>query len=174
MAGACNRTRKAIRVVNLLVIMPTLIETGRRFQPTQADPYRCLQFFRPVPRPKKSDPDPSAAERDQAMEATMDAIVCRRCLHVITSPAQIREINGAHTHTFANPEGIIFEIGCYRDAWGCGYLGLPSNEFTWFSGYAWRIAVCANCHVHLGWLFSAPDGRFFHGLITSRISAKEK
>lgn len=154
--------------------MLTHHEIGRRTPTKNTDPYRCLQLFRPVPKPKKTDSDPSAAERDQPMEATMAAIVCRRCLHEITSHAQIREINGAHTHTFANPEGIIYEIGCYRDAWGCGYIGLPSTEFTWFSGYAWRIAVCIHCHIHLGWLFSAPDGRFFHGLITSRISAGEK
>jgi len=154
--------------------MPTHPETGRHFQPTRTDPYPCMPLFRPVAKPKKNDAEPLVADRDQPMEAAMDAIVCRRCLHEITSPAQIREVNGAHTHTFANPEGIIYEIGCYRDAWGCGYIGPPSTEFTWFSGYAWRIAVCINCHVHLGWLFSAPDGGFFHGLITSRISAKEK
>jgi len=78
-------------------------------------------------------------------------------------------VDGAHAHTFANPEGIVFEIGCYRDAWGCGYLGPLSPEFTWFAGYVWRIAVCSNCLVHLGWRFSSPDGHFFHGLITNRL-----
>ncbi|WP_319525554.1 cereblon family protein [uncultured Desulfosarcina sp.] len=173
--GADNSTRKTIGpATNLLVFMHTYHDTGRCYQPAKTDSCRCLHLFRPIPKPEKTDSKPSAADRDRAMETPEDAIVCRRCLHEITSPVEIREINGAHTHTFANPEGIIFEIGCYRDARGCGYIGPPSTEFTWFSGYTWRIAVCGNCHSHLGWLFSAPDGRFFHGLITSRISAKEK
>jgi ribosomal protein L40E len=160
--------------VDLLVIMPMQFETGFRFPPKETCPYPCPHLFRPVHKPGKAGSDPSVAERDRAMEAAMEAIVCRRCLHEITSPAEIREINGAHTHTFANPEGIIYEIGCYRNAWGCGYIGLPSPEFAWFSGYVWRIAVCINCHAHLGWRFSAPDGSFFHGLITCRISANKR
>ena len=71
--------------------------------------------------------------------------------------------------SFKGPEGNVFEIACYRDAWGCAYIGPASSEFTWFSGYEWRIAVCANCHVHIGWRFVARDGAYFHGLIADRL-----
>ena len=131
----------------------------------------CLYSLRPHPKSKKAHVDSTAAPQDKTLPATLDAIVCRQCLHVITSAAEHQVINGAHTHTFANPEGIVFEIACYRNAWGCGYVGSTSTEFTWFTGYAWRIALCLNCLVHLGWRFSAPDGDFFHGLITSRLIA---
>ena len=121
-------------------------------------------------------PSPSEPERhadtdpaDEPQERTLGAIVCRQCHHIITFSTEQRIINGAHIHTFANPEGIIFEIGCFRDATGCGYIGPASSEFTWFSGYVWRIAVCAYCQVHLGWRFTGGDGHFFHGLITSRL-----
>jgi hypothetical protein len=110
-----------------------------------------------------SDPD------DRVSAASGEGIVCRQCLHGITSTAEREVINGAHTHTFANPEGIVFEIACYRHAWGCVYVGPSSPQFTWFAGTVWRIAVCANCHVHLGWRFSAVEGHFFHGLIINRL-----
>lgn len=130
-------------------------------------------LLRPNPRPDKTGAIPDDMSQDDTSEATEEAIVCRQCLHVITSAAQRKVVNGAHAHTFANPEGIVFEIGCFHDAWGCGYVGPASPEFTWFAGYLWRIAICANCHAHLGWRFSAPDGLAFHGLITSQIIARD-
>jgi hypothetical protein len=130
-----------------------------------------LYLLRPDPKPGKGKVDPGVAPQDKTLTATTDAIICRQCLNVVTSPAESRVIDGAHTHTFANPEGIVYEIACYRDAWGCGYVGPASSEFTWFAGYRWRIAVCANCLTHLGWRFASPDGHFFHGLISSRIIA---
>jgi hypothetical protein len=125
--------------------------------------------LRPVSKPRKSVVDTIAAPQDKTSAATEDAVVCRECLHEITSSSERKLVDGAHAHTFANPQGIVFEIVCYRDAWGCGYVGPASSEFTWFAGYMWRIAVCAHCHVHLGWRFSAPDGQGFHGLITDRL-----
>lgn len=117
--------------------------------------------------------DSGPAPEPLASPATQGSIVCRQCLHEITSVSERVEINGGHTHTFANPQGIVFEIGCYRHAWGCGYAGHASAEFTWFAGYVWRIAVCAGCLVHLGWRFSASEGVFFHGLIGTRLMVRD-
>jgi hypothetical protein len=147
---------------------------------SQTGCHRCHAFlpdlvpylFRPHDKPGKSNRDPIPTTEDHPLEETADAVVCRNCLHVITFSNEHRVINGAHIHTFANPEGIIFEIGCYGDAQGCGYVGPLSSEFTWFAGYLWRIAVCSNCLIHLGWRFSGADGHFFHGLITSRLAVK--
>jgi hypothetical protein len=132
---------------------------------------RYLYRFRPNSKSEKVDGRVATAPHDDTSAETREAIVCRQCLHGITASAERTLVNGAHTHTFANPEGIVFEIGCYREAWGCGYLGPASPEFTWFAGYVWRIAVCSNCLTHLGWRFSSPDGHVFHGLITSRLTA---
>ncbi|MBC2712777.1 MAG: hypothetical protein HGJ94_17840 [Desulfosarcina sp.] len=149
-----------------------LVQAGC-FWPYPLSQNRFLYLFRPDPKPEKVDVDSFGAPQGNKSPATANAIVCRQCLHVITSSAERKVIDGAHSHTFANPEGIVFEIACYRDAWGCGYVGPASPEFTWFVGYVWRIAVCASCHVHLGWRFSAPDGHFFHGLIASRLIVKD-
>jgi hypothetical protein len=139
---------------------------------SRPDPFiqnRFLYLLRPDPGKKKGQAKSLPEPQDKTQTAPDKAIVCRQCLHVITSDAERLIMHGAHAHTFANPEGIVFEIACYRNASGCGYLGPASSEFTWFAGYVWRIAVCANCHIHLGWRFTAADGNFFHGLITSRL-----
>jgi len=96
-------------------------------------------------------------------------ILCRQCLQVITSPAERIEMQGAHQHTFANPNGIVYQIGCFRSASGCGYAGQPSYEFSWFKGYSWRVAVCGSCLFHLGWLFISPGSESFNGLILDHL-----
>jgi hypothetical protein len=153
--------------------MQQLILQAGAYQPPPSTPTFFPYLLRPDPSPKRGDADPRAKPRDETKPASAKAVVCRQCLHIISSTAERRDINGAHAHTFANPEGIVFEIVCYRSAWGCGYVGPASPEFTWFTGYVWRIAVCANCHIHLGWRFSASDGHFFHGLISSRVIVAE-
>jgi hypothetical protein len=96
-------------------------------------------------------------------------ILCRACLHPIARPADRISVQGRHMHTFANPHGIVFEIGCFQSAPGCGAIGPTSDEFTWFPGHRWRVCVCAACLAHLGWLFAASDGHTFHGLILDRL-----
>jgi hypothetical protein len=98
-----------------------------------------------------------------------DYILCRQCLQVITSPAERIEMQGAHQHTFANPHGSVYQIGCFRSAAGCGYAGQSSDEFTWFKGYSWRVAVCGSCLFHLGWLFISPGSQSFNGLILDHL-----
>lgn len=106
--------------------------------------------------------------KDQASEKE-EYLRCRQCNNVITSPSERIQIQGSHQHTFANPHGIVFEIGCFKSVKGCGHIGPSSDEFSWFKGFRWRVAVCIVCLMHLGWLFVAPDGTSFHGLILDRL-----
>jgi hypothetical protein len=145
----------------------------QHFSPCRRTPdqdHHVLHLLRPDTKPGQPDADPKMAPREESV----DAVVCRQCYHEISASSERQTVNGAHVHTFANPEGIIFEIACYGDAWGCGVVGPASTEFTWFSGYQWRIAVCASCHTHLGWRFDAVGGHRFHGLITSKILATDR
>ena len=151
--------------------MTTMPGGTRHPAPFWASGYLCFRHRSPTPG--QTGNHPFTAPTDKPEEDAVRAIVCRQCLHVITDATQHRIINGSHVHTFANPDGIIFEIGCYHHAKGCGYIGSASSEFTWFNGYLWRIAVCGYCLVHLGWRFSGADGHFFHGLITSRLIVNE-
>ncbi|HET7292256.1 MAG TPA: cereblon family protein [Vicinamibacteria bacterium] len=99
-----------------------------------------------------------------------DALLCAYCRALVTSRAAALEMSGSHAHTFVNPHGIQFRIGCFADAPGCGVRGAESSYWTWFPGFTWRISVCRHCGEHLGWLFRSPDARFY-GLILDRLTA---
>ncbi|MGD9212507.1 MAG: hypothetical protein PVI90_17120, partial [Desulfobacteraceae bacterium] len=53
---------------------------------------------------------------DEAEEAPL--ILCRNCRFPITRPTERIEVDSTHCHTFANPNGYLFEIGCFRRAQG--------------------------------------------------------
>jgi hypothetical protein len=129
---------------------------------------RCLR----VP-PDEADAEGDIAvmeETDEEMESEEEAfILCRQCRQAITRPDDRITVQGAHRHTFANPHGIVFEIGCFQNVQGCGYAGAASDEFTWFAGYSWRVCFCRMCLTHLGWGFSSRGGHVFHGLILDRL-----
>jgi len=96
-------------------------------------------------------------------------IFCRDCGFLITSEDAVISIAGNHRHTFKNPAGIVFEIGCFSSAPGCINMGEPTLEFTWFPGYRWTYSVCGKCLSHLGWFFQSGDSQFY-GLILNRLS----
>ncbi|MCP3899517.1 MAG: hypothetical protein GY707_07385 [Desulfobacteraceae bacterium] len=95
-------------------------------------------------------------------------IFCYNCSSIITNQSFQISKNDSHKHTFPNPHGIVFEIGCFKEAFGCSVSPESSNEFSWFSGYNWSIATCHNCNNHLGWLFTSSSNSFF-GLILEKI-----
>jgi hypothetical protein len=118
--------------------------------------------------PKKSDGTAPASETREEEEAER-LVLCRECLFPITREEDQSEMAGARQHTFANPAGIVFTIGCFQTAEGCAPVGPASDEFTWFPGFAWRVGVCRGCLAHLGWHFVAPSGAAFWGLILDHL-----
>lgn len=98
-----------------------------------------------------------------------EGLLCRKCGHVITSPDHQIQVNGGHLHTFFNPAGVIYEIGCFSNAPGCLQYGPSSSEFTWFAGFTWRLSLCGLCTAQLGWFFSSSD-TIFYGLILKNLS----
>lgn len=127
--------------------------------------------------PADPGPPPGAAKlpgaKGDASPAAEPLILCRACRHPVTREEERIAVGGGHRHTFANPSGIVFEIGCFRSAPGCAAVGPPSGEFTWFPGHVWRVGVCAACRLHLGWRFSSAGGAAFYGLILDRLIAAE-
>lgn len=99
-----------------------------------------------------------------------EKLLCRECGQTITSPREGIEVLGAHAHTFVNPSGIVFEIGCFRIAVGCAHVGTPTREWSWFTGYSWRVVVCSSCFTHLGWFYAGDDLDSFYGLILNRLT----
>ncbi len=93
---------------------------------------------------------------------------CSACGGVVTSDGLRIGVGGSHRHTFFNPAGVVFELGCFRRAPGCIRVGEPSGEFSWFAGYVWSLALCLTCNSQLGWFFAGGDYTFY-GLIINRL-----
>lgn len=96
-------------------------------------------------------------------------IICIFCGHVITFPDCIIEVNGSHLHTFRNPGGVVYRIGCFSGAVGCFDVSEPTVDFTWFPGFSWSISVCAHCKMHMGWNYRRDTGGFY-GLILKNLT----
>ena len=154
----CRQPRRAGQILSKKISM-------MRIEPVHA------HLFRVVPDMQDKG-GVNALVQDRAMEDDADQgghILCRRCGYVITRASERISVQGAFQHSFANPHGLVFYIGCFSTAEGCAYTGPFSNEFTWFRGYSWRIAVCGSCLLHLGWLFVSAAGSSFNGLILDQL-----
>ncbi len=114
------------------------------------------------------DRDNLSIEKDESEKEQQKGLLCRVCQLLITTSRERIEKDGKHLHTFFNPAGIVYEIGCFRRAPGCLEFGPPSSEFAWFGGYSWQVVYCLSCQQHLGWKFSGEE-RFF-GLVVNKLS----
>jgi len=102
-------------------------------------------------------------------EERKKTLICIFCGHVITFPDRAMEVSGGHLHTFSNPGGVVYQIGCFSAAPGCLDVSDPTLEYTWFPGYSWSISVCAGCMAHMGWHYRA-DGSGFYGLVLKNLT----
>lgn len=109
-------------------------------------------------------------EQDEEEEKKENLILCRNCRNRITSVDNGIFIDGQHRHTFSNPYGIVFEIGCFASADGCLNRGMATSEFSWFVGFSWRYAICSRCHAHLGWHYQSRGTESFYGLILDHLT----
>ena len=96
-------------------------------------------------------------------------LVCAGCRNPITRDQYRISRQGQHKHVFFNPNGLVFEIGCFSSASGCYQAGQSTFEFTWFEGYAWQITLCSACNLHLGWQYRSRGGDGFYGLILGAL-----
>lgn len=115
---------------------------------------------------------PGQDSQDQDQEDTLDGeqpLRCRVCHHPITEVRQRIEVAGRHGHTKANPHGLVFQIGCFAQASGCGRKGPVVADFSWFPPFSWQVAQCHGCRNHLGWYFSARQLPSFWGLIYGEL-----
>lgn len=113
---------------------------------------------------------PALADRDRVEldGSGHGVLVCRTCGRIVTRMRDRISVGGKHVHALFNPAGILFEVGCFAQAPGCRFEGEFTHDFSWFSGYAWRFAMCRRCAAHLGWEYrGAGDG--FAGLIMAEL-----
>ncbi len=111
-------------------------------------------------------------ERDERSESAIREQVwvrCSGCGHALAEARTSIEVEGKHLHTFVNPAGFDYTIRCFGEAPGCAVSGEESTFWSWFRGFAWRMAVCGGCGAHVGWSFR-KEASVFWGLIADRIA----
>ena len=148
---------------------------GRR---TECTRHRCTaaRSSRRHPIPPRGfdlrrEPYPEELARGEAAprEGAEGELYCFVCGAAITRERERVSVEGAHEHTFTNPAGFVFRIGCFRSAPGCVETGEFTAEASWFRGRAWRYAACAGCRAHLGWVYRDRGDAAFFGLILNRL-----
>jgi hypothetical protein len=156
------------------VIHPVRIRRAMIVSPEAAVTPDDHQISRHYQLLDEADP-PAPPLYDEEFEDEVEAssgggalIRCRSCGHAVTKAGFRAEMDGRHCHVFCNPAGIVFEVGIFSAAPGVMLVGQPSSQFTWFPEHSWRIALCAACTTHLGWVWSGPLGQFY-GLILDAL-----
>jgi hypothetical protein len=107
-------------------------------------------------------------KKDQVEPDSNKKLFCNFCKNLITNEDEAISVEDSHTHTFSNPAGYIYTISCYQTAPGCAVVGEKTTDYSWFTGYAWQLALCHSCHEQLGWQFS--NGQQFYALISDRLT----
>ncbi|MFB6374230.1 MAG: cereblon family protein [Bradymonadaceae bacterium] len=127
-------------------------------------------FFR---KPEDDEPRGEVAEvteeETESEEEEEEAVLCGECGHEVTARRHKTSVDGGFEHSFVNPAGILYQIGCFEEAPGVGATGEESEEFTWFEGYSWQVVICRDCMAHLGWKYWSSEHTFY-GLILPRLS----
>ena len=114
-------------------------------------------------------PQDQAKGETDIQEKEDKQLYCFICGTAITRTSERISRQGSHEHTFANPAGYVFHIGCFRNAPGCSRAGEFTEMFSWFEGFSWRYALCGSCKIHLGWAYQDAEGNQFYGLILNRL-----
>jgi hypothetical protein len=112
----------------------------------------------------KGQPLSETALEERDPEAVL---LCFNCRRVVTHADQRIEVDGHHRHSRMNPHGLSFVFGCFGEAPGVKTFGDAYAEHSWFTGFRWRIVLCAACQQHLGWRFEGSG--IFYGLLLARL-----
>jgi len=95
-------------------------------------------------------------------------LCCAECENPLARKAAVFSVPGAEgtVGAYSNPAGIVHQTLTLRELLegedegeeGVVLEGEPEREDSWFEGYAWTIAYCRRCSLHLGWLFTYCGG----------------
>lgn len=132
-----------------------------------------LECLRDEDSPKRAEHE---SARDESVTGEKAAwLLCRNCATRIAEVSAIIP-EGELPLVFANPHGMIFELLLLSRAQSLRLVGSATEEFTWFQGYAWRVALCSGCGIHLGWRFEAIKGNsppVFFGLLRRELVQRD-
>lgn len=142
--------------------------------PVSILPAICLEPLRARDSEDVSLDDPiddfrgEPGEDDDERDDPERMVRCATCEHPVAKRDDRFAMNDRLDHVFTNPNGNTFHIGCWRAAAGCVGFGPESDEWAWFEGFSWQVAVCRGCAAHLGWFFRRDESSFA-GLILPRL-----
>lgn len=124
----------------------------------------------PEPAPIPDRPGSHSAGQTETNEGEHSpALICRICRSRITRRDLAMQVDGSHGHVFFNPQGQVFELGCFASAGNILPTGPKTEEFTWFPGFAWQAVACTGCLAQVGWRFTGGDSGFFGLILTALV-----
>ncbi|XP_058809346.1 protein cereblon [Phymastichus coffea] len=107
-------------------------------------------------------------------------LVCIRCDRQIGKQSNIFPMSKeGPQNTFCNSAGFLHDTVTLRQAENLELnSNLASTHYSWFPGYAWTIASCEGCKIHMGWLFTRAQDKHlrpssFWGLTRSNLRSKK-
>lgn len=81
---------------------------------------------------------------------------CTNCSKIVGHQRDVFAMSVEGTQsTYVNPDGYLHETVTLHKAQGLAISGPPSTRYSWFPGYAWSVAHCKHCRIHIGWKFIA-------------------
>ncbi|XP_020187370.1 uncharacterized protein [Aegilops tauschii subsp. strangulata] len=104
-----------------------------------------------------------------------DLIKCGYCKSEIAKHSDVVVMSSdGPLGTYVNNHGYVHATITVNNAMGLALEGDPTEEHSWFPGYAWTIASCASCGSNIGWLFSTTKRHLhpksFWGIRSSQIA----
>ncbi|KAI7725231.1 hypothetical protein M8C21_005637 [Ambrosia artemisiifolia] len=113
--------------------------------------------------------------REIELLENFDQIKCRSCETLIANRSDMLVMStDGPLGAYVNPSGYVHEIMTLLKASGLALIGVPTEEYSWFPGYAWTVAYCATCEYQMGWLFTATNKklkpRSFWGIRSSQVA----
>ncbi|XP_044979326.1 protein cereblon-like isoform X1 [Hordeum vulgare subsp. vulgare] len=104
-----------------------------------------------------------------------DLIKCGYCKSEIAKHSDVVVMSSdGPLGTYVNNHGYVHATITVNNATGLDIEGDPTEEHSWFPGYAWTIASCSSCDSNIGWLFTATKRylhpKFFWGIRSCQIA----
>lgn len=114
-------------------------------------------------------------QREIQLLKAFNLIKCRICKSLIAKRSDMVVMsNDGPLGAYVNPHGFVHETITVGKATGLALDGGPSMDYSWFPGYSWTMASCAECESSIGWLFRATRKnlrpRSFWGIRSSQIA----
>ena len=112
--------------------------------------------------------EPGTAQRPETAAGDPEGDwLCAWCHNRVANEKDRFPYNGQDEFTFANPEGIRFEIITFSRTLSVGKWAPPRSSTRGLQGHAWSFCQCERCGQQLGWYYAGPHQ--FAGLIKGRI-----